>query len=433
MSAKIKFNYASFDNYGLELPFDEKVIETAGQQVPGTWLADIRAQALRLGPERRIEMLKSARKPRYSAGIWFFGEHSSRFHGSYKARMELDRRLQIAAEFSQYGLRAVEAHEPWEINAENLDQFRKLHKESGVIVSAVAGIGGDFRAREAQFGTTSSPIREVRDRYAAHTVKQLELTRRISESQGYPAVAICWPGIDGYTYPLGTDFYDMWDRFEAALAEAMDEVPGVRVVIEPKPYEPAINNIWRNTADGLTMARNVEARLQNPKNRALLEQGHALVGLNPEIGHVRMGFEEVAGSFSAVMREGRLGHTHWNAQPLGNFDQDLNPGVVAPESLEALVFVLRLYGFTGFYGLDLNPEKMPVEAALAKSINAIELACGVVDNMDPAEILESYHNPQENRGRLEDIVTRARAKGIDSKRLIPREIVAGFEKLQPSL
>lgn len=419
--------YSRFDNYGLKLPFGEETRALNGKPVSGATLVDIRAQALRLTPVQRAENLRARFEPAWSAGLWFFGESNSRFHGSYKEPMDLNRRLEIAAEMSRYGLKAVEAHDPWEINAENYGQYRALREKSGVIVSVVAGIGGDFRLLDSQFGTTGSPLGKVRDKYAARTVEQLELVKMISEDQGFPAVAVCWPGIDGYTYPLGTDFYDMWDRFEAALAEAIDEVPGVRVAIEPKPYEPAINNIWRNTADGLTMARNVEARLKNPLNRKLLEQGHCLVGLNPEIGHVRMGFEDVAFSYSAAMREARLAHTHWNSQPLGNFDQDLDPGVVGVETLEALVFVLKMYGYRGFCGLDINPEKMPVEAAIAKSINAVAVAAGVVDNMDPEEVLSAYHNPHKNRGWIEDIVTRARAKGVDSSRLIPREVVREFE------
>jgi len=43
----------------------------------------------------------------------------------------------------------------------------------------------------------------------------------------------------------------MWDRFEDAVTIAMDESPGIPVAIEPKPYEPALNNIYRTTADGL--------------------------------------------------------------------------------------------------------------------------------------------------------------------------------------
>ncbi|MCH7759671.1 hypothetical protein IID20_04930, partial [Patescibacteria group bacterium] len=180
--------------------------------------------------------------------------------------------------------------------------------------------------------------------------------------------------------------------------------------------------------DGMIMARNVEKRLKNPLNLKLVAQGHSLVGLNPEIGHVRMGFEDVAYSYSAVLRDARLAHTHFNAQPLGNYDQDLNPGVVAPETLEALIFVLRIYDYRGFIGIDINPDKMPVEAALAKSFNAIELANGIVDNIAPDEIFAAYANPHRERGKIEDLITRARAQGIDQSRLIPRETVAEFER-----
>lgn len=37
------------------------------------------------------------------------------------------------------------------------------------------------------------------------------------------------------------------DTFEDTVAAAMDEAPGLRVAIEPKPYEPAPNNIYRTT------------------------------------------------------------------------------------------------------------------------------------------------------------------------------------------
>ncbi|MEA2064458.1 MAG: hypothetical protein U9P14_12210 [Gemmatimonadota bacterium] len=52
----------------------------------------------------------------------------------------------------------------------------------------------------------------------------------------------------------------------------------------------------------------------------------------------------------------------------------------------------------------------------------------MVENMDPAELLAAYHNPDKNRGWIEDIITRARAQGIDQSRLIPREVVAEFER-----
>nr|MDO8082108.1 TIM barrel protein [Candidatus Freyarchaeota archaeon] len=419
--------FSDFDNYGLKLGFGEEVIERAGQQVLGTAFRDIRVQALRLPVERFLERLKEPFEPKFSAGVWFFGGGSSRFHFPYKEDLSVEARLEIAGELSSYGLKAVEAHYPWEINEDNVHLYRDLEKEFGVRVSVVGGISGDFRQRDAQFGTISSPIREVREKYFESTVRGLELAKELG------ALAVCWPGIDGYTYPLGTLFYDMWDRFEAAMAEALDKVPGVRVAIEPKPYEPAINNIYRNTTDGILAARDIESRLRNPKNIKLLQQGHALVGLNPEVGHIRMGFEELAYSYSRVLREGRLAHVHLNSQPLGNFDQDLNVGVVGAETVEALIFVLRLYGYTEYLGVDVNPERMPVQAALANSFNAIYLANSVVDNLDHEAVLEHYFNPHERRGDLENLLTIARAKGADTSKFVPREVIKTWEERNSGL
>lgn len=397
-------------------------METAGQPVPGAAFVDIRAQALRLPPEKLLERLKKPYEPKFSAGIWFFGGGSSRFHFPYKKDLSIEERLEIAGEMAKYGLKAVEAHYPWEINEDNLHLYKELEKNRGVKVSVVGGIGGDFRQKDAQFGTLSSPIKEVREKYLEATIGGLRLAKELG------AVAVCWPGIDGYTYSLGTLFYDMWDRFEAAMAKAMDEVPGVRVAIEPKPYEPAINNIYRTTADGLLMAKDVEKRLRNPENLKLLEQGHALVGLNPEVGHVRMGFEDVAYAYARVLREGRLAHVHLNSQPLGNYDQDLNVGVVAPETVEALLFVLRLYGYTGYLGIDINPEKMPVQVALANCFNAVHLANGVVDNLDHEAVLEHYFNPHKRRGDLENLLTLARARGVDTSKFVPRDAIKAWEE-----
>lgn len=425
-------SYDKFVNYGSRRdivgtdqlqPFGIGVMETSGNIIPGTQMTDIRAQALRLDPASRMEMLRAPYKPKLSAGLWFFGEGSSRFHGSYKDEMPLEERLRIAAHMSNFGLKAVEAHYPWEINEDNVNLFEKLRKDSGVIVSVVAGIGGDFRAKDALFGTTSSPIKAVRDKYVKSTVDGLKFTKALAQAQGHPVVAVTWPGIDGYTYSIGTDFYDMWDRFEAALAESIDEVPGVRVAIEPKPYEPAINNIYRNTSDGIIMAHDVENRLRKKENIDLLKKGHTIVGLNPEIGHVKMGFEDVPYAYSRALREGRLAHTHLNAQPLGNYDQDLNLGVVGPESTEGLIYVLRMYGYKGFLGMDINPDKMPVQRALALCFNDVKRANAVVDNIDHEQMLQAYHQPIGNEGVIEALVTEARAKGMDTSKLIPLKTI----------
>jgi len=186
-------------------------------------------------------------------------------------------------------------------------------------------------------------------------------------------------------------------------------VPGVRVAIEPKPYEPRGVNIYRNTSDGLLMCRDVEARLRHPENRRLLEEGHALVAMNPEVGHVLMGFEDLPYAFARILREGRLAHTHWNSQPLGNYDQDLNVGVVSPEQAEAALYVLKMYGYTGYFSPDLNPERMPVEIALRNCFDALRAMNDRIDQLDHEKVLYAVMNPHKARGWLEAYLIRMRA------------------------
>jgi len=234
------------------------------------------------------------------------------------------------------------------------------------------------------------------------TLRALELNRELETE-----FMVIWPGIDGYENPIGVDFYGMWERFEKGLAEAMDQVPGVRVAVEPKPYEPRGNNIYRNTANGVIMARNVEALLAAEENKRLLQEGHSLVCLNPEVGHVLMGHEELAYAMASVMREGRLAHVHWNSQPLGNYDQDLDVGVIGLDQTYAALLVLKMYGYEGYYGIDINPERMPVERALVLNMNAIRAACARLNELDYRRFVQAMYEPHANRGVVEDVMTRA--------------------------
>ena len=213
-----------------------------------------------------------------------------------------------------------------------------------------------------------------------------------------------WPGIDGYTYPLGTYYYNMWDVFEKTVAEAMDEVPLTRIALEPKPYEPIPNNIYRTTADGLIAAHDIELKLTNKQNRSLVEKNIPLVGMQPEIGHIRMGYEDTPYTFNRITREGRLFHTHWNSQPLGNYDQDLNVGVVEWQQAEAALYALKMCGYNEYFGIDINPERMPVQKAIEINSKVLEIMNERINALPHERIIECYFNPENHRGELELIL-----------------------------
>jgi len=377
-------------------------------------LIDLRSQKVTKTKEEMLRHLKSfSLEPRFSAGVWYFFPGGSRFHEAYIEKGSIQDILDKVATLYDHGVvdssLGLEAHYPNEVNDELIDKYKSLQKETGIKLITV--IPNLFYEKTFEFGSLSNLNPKVRRKAIDRTIKSLELNKELSTE-----FCIVWPGGDGYENPAGTEFYLMWDNFEKGLAEAMDAVPGIRVAIEPKPYEPRGNNIYRNTANGILMARNVEALLTSKENKKILNEGHALVGLNPEVGHVLMGHEELAYSFASILREGRLAHTHWNSQPLGNYDQDLNVGVLGLDQMYAALFVLRMYGYRCRFGIDINPERMPVEKALVLNINALRAACDRVNGLDCDRLVEAIYNPEQNRGIVEDVMTRALAQ--TSTRLI---------------
>lgn len=366
-------------------------------------LQDLRSQATRRNYADLLSHLNQFRlKPRFSAGIWYFSPFPGRFHAKYQPDLTIEQRLDIAAGLADDGLEALEAHYPNEINESNVDLWRRFAARTGIRLLTISPLL--FWDEQFEWGSLSSPLREARRNAIERTIAALRLNRELDTD-----FAIIWPGIDGYENPFGHDFAAMRDRFAAGLAEAMDAVPGVRIAFEPKPYEPRGRILFGTTAEGLLLAHDVERRLANATNRALLNQGHKLVCLNPELGHVLMGYEDLAYAFSWPLSEGRLAHSHWNSQPLGNYDQDLNVGVVSPEQVEALLYTLKLHGYRGYFGIDVNPERMPVATALRNSFDAIRAAIDRIESLDHASILKAHARPDLNRGWIEGHLIRARA------------------------
>jgi len=183
----------------------------------------------------------------------------------------------------------------------------------------------------------------------------------------------------------------------------------VRIAFEPKPYEPRGRILYGLTPEGVMLGHQVESMLENPENKRLLAEGHALFGMNPEIGHLMMGFEDLPYALSWPLGEGRLAHTHWNSQPLGNYDQDLNVGVISPEQMEAGLYTMKMHGYTEHFGIDINPERMPVDVALKNSMDALRAANDRINAMDHAAIVEATMHPDTHRGWLEAYLIRQRA------------------------
>lgn len=377
-------------------------------------LKDLRKQCVRRTPDQMIKHLnKFELDLKFSAGIWFFAPGGGRFHDRYIEDQSIEERLEVAAGLVEYGLAGMEAHYPNEINEDNLDTWKKCLKQAGLKMPVV--VPNLFFDSAYEWGALSSPIKKVRQEAIERVVTTLQLAKEVNAEH-----VVVWPGIDGFENPFGQDFYAARDRFCQGLAEAMDRVPGVRVAEEPKPYEPRGHIYYGTTAEGLLMAAKVEAMLTHRENKRLLKEGHSLVCMNPETGHMLMGYEDLAYAFSLIMEYGKLAHTHWNSQPLGNYDQDLNVGVISPEQTEAALYVLKMHGYNGWFGIDINPERMSVKTALINCMDALRAANDRINSLDHEKVILSTANPEKNRGWLEAYLIRERAKFPKKLAPLPR-------------
>jgi xylose isomerase len=381
-------------------------------------LPDLRGQATRRTPDELVAHLEAFELDlKFSAGIWYFSPPDSRFHGKYKKDVTIEQRLEIAAPLSDYGLTGIEAHYPNEINEENLDLWKAFAADTGIRVVTVVPLL--FYEAPFEFGSLSSFDENVRRQAIERTIRTLKINRELDTD-----FAVLWTGIDGYENPFGIDLASARTLFAEGIAEAMDAEPGVRIAFEPKPYEPRGHHLYGTTPEGLLLGLKTEALLKNEANRSLLEQGHALVAMNPEIGHMHMAYEDLPYAFSQVLEYGRLAHCHVNSQPLGNYDQDLNVGVIAPEQFEAALYVMKMHGYAGYFGIDINPERMPVDQAIRNSIDAIRSANDRTNALDHEKVIWATTHPDKARGWLESYLIRMRAMNPDKLpplQKLPRE------------
>jgi xylose isomerase len=83
--------------------------------------------------------------------------------------------------------------------------------------------------------------------------------------------------------------------------------------------------------------------------------------------------------------------------------------VVSPEQTEAGMYTLKAHGYSGYFGIDINPERVPVDVALRNSFDAMRAMNDRIDGLDHEAILACHARPSKARGYLEGLLTRARA------------------------
>jgi xylose isomerase len=85
----------------------------------------------------------------------------------------------------------------------------------------------------------------------------------------------------------------------------------------------------------------------------------------------------------------------------------------------ATLLVYKMYDYRGFYGVDINPERMPAERGIVLSMNALKVGAAVVNQLDFEALVETMYSPAENRGLVEDVLMKTLAPRYVKLKTIP--------------
>ena len=203
-------------------------------------------------------------------------------------------------------------------------------------------------------------------------------------------VYIFWGGREGTDVDIGKDPVEALKRFRECLNFLCNHVleQGYKTVfsIEPKPNEPRSDTYLATAGHALALI----ATLDHPD----------MVGVNPEIAHIKMAGLNPLHEFAQVLEAGKLVDIHLNAQKPLRYDQDMSFGADNPKEAVLVVKLLSDYGYSGCRTFDAHPfrtESDPwdfvdrnmraykVFEAKVEEVNADTVLCGMLEELQEAE------------------------------------------------
>ncbi|GER85468.1 xylose isomerase [Thermogemmatispora aurantia] len=291
-----------------------------------------------------------------SVGIWAFGPNVTRFvppgYHPEVANEDMVTRTKRVVDGLADLVDGLEYHYPGEINEDTVEAIKAALGPMDIYCIA-AGLHTDPTYKLGAFINPDPALR----RRGIETLK-----RGVDLAAALGANFIIWPGAEGYNYNFQRDYAHTWNLFVEGVAEVVAHAAskGVKVFLEHKNSEPAMNILMRNIAACLYTIERI-GRLGVDTSRLLV---------NMDWQHLIMNGENLAEYAALLHAEGRLGHQHANSG-WGTFDDDNMVG--ASFFMQTLELAMTLqdvgYGQHGErIGYDLYPYTEDQIAAVRRSV-----------------------------------------------------------------
>ena len=349
-------------------------------------LAYARSRSGYLDRQASIEFL-TRMQIKMSVGHWSAGDFCDRFappgyHSddpSFRTDFEAQCRRTHAA-----GVSAIEIHQSVFEKTLNGDLDEKLIelaqngylKELGMNVTA-CNIN-TWTNPKFRLGGPCNPNPALRRAALEEVLKGVEVCRLMQ----IPVLSV-WPGSDGADYHFQIDYKESIEWFTEALITVNKKCleSGVKLAIEPKPYEPReLYMIIPTAASAILVAQKV--------NHAC---GGNNCGLTIDYGHQKM--EATTASTSCDLAEFAGVQVHKfdiNDARQGRNDQDLMFGTISiPESVEYL-YTTFIRNYQGWYSQDqFTYREDPTRAIERSMINFANLCLKAVRIMEQQPALDA--------------------------------------------
>jgi len=218
-----------------------------------------------------------------------------------------------------------------------------------------------------RLGGACNPDAALRKAALEELLKGVEICQRMT----IPVLSV-WPGSDGADYHFQIDYKQSLEWFTEALIEANTAClkHGIKLALEPKPYEPReLYMIIPTAASAILVAQRVNAAT-----------GGTNCGLTIDYGHQKMEATTASTACDLADYAGIPVHKFdINDARQGRNDQDLMFGTVSiPESVEYL-YTTFVRDYRGYYSQDqFTYREDPTRAIERSMINFANLALKAV-------------------------------------------------------
>jgi xylose isomerase len=230
---------------------------------------------------------------------------------------------------------------PTGINPKNKAEIKAALEHNGL---KLAGILPITWSEAFAKGSLASPDPKVRQK----AIDLVKLCMEMADELGSDYVGQ-WPGQDGWDFYFEVDYQRQYECWVTGMQELADYNPGIRLGIEPKPFEPRAYSFIDTTHKVLLLIKDI-AR----KN----------VGVTLDIGHSLYGHESLAEAVALAQLDRRLFHLHLNDN-YGEMDWDLPFASVHFIGLVEFFYWLKRTDYDGWHSVDIFPYRTdPAETVL---------------------------------------------------------------------